>query len=180
MTQVISLGAILLNPVKELYNPEHFLCSYPTLFPFGFGGIMDARQRIKLSYRYQVNCLLRLNCERFRAHQSFTFVVFNIIQKAEARQNINMLIKQRDFLEFANEIKALKMVELEQAAEKIVHNIPLDPSDLVYKLLNKAQTSTGRVQGAKAAQTFRRNEIRALIVYYGLPHFFITIMYTIH
>ena len=63
------------QPVSEINNPEHLINAYPSLFTYGIGGIGDSRRKIKLSYREHVNYLLRLNCNRFRCHRSFLFVV---------------------------------------------------------------------------------------------------------
>jgi len=63
------------QPVSEINNPDHLINAYPTLFPYGIGGIGDSRRKIKLSYREHTNYLLRLNCNRFRTHRSFLFVV---------------------------------------------------------------------------------------------------------
>ena len=63
------------QPVSEINNPDHLINAYPSLFTYGIGGIGDSRRKIKLSYREHVNYLLRLNCNRFRCHRSFLFVV---------------------------------------------------------------------------------------------------------
>ena len=48
-------------PVCEINNPNHLMCAYPTLFPYGIGGIMDPLRKIKLKYRNHVVHLLSLN-----------------------------------------------------------------------------------------------------------------------
>ena len=45
----------------------------------------------------------------------------------------------------------------------------------VHKLLAKVHSANANVQGARASLSHRRNDIRAYIVYFGLPAFFITI-----
>ena len=63
------------KPISEINNPDHLINAFPTLFTYGIGGIGDPRRKIKISYREHVNYLLRLNCNRFRCHRSFLFVV---------------------------------------------------------------------------------------------------------
>lgn len=74
------------EPISEINNPGHLINAFPTLFPYGIGGIGDQRRSIKLSYREHVNYLLNLNSDRFRTHRSFIFVVLTLFK--EQRQDI--------------------------------------------------------------------------------------------
>ena len=59
------------KPIQEWYNPNHLLYAYPTLFPYGVGGLMDSRRDKKLTYRDHVNYLMKLRCDRFRTQEFF-------------------------------------------------------------------------------------------------------------
>jgi hypothetical protein len=85
------------------------LGAYPTLFCHGIGGISDSSRKIKLSYRDHANYLMLLNDDRFRTHRSFLFVVFNILQRAEARNRMNLLVNMKDFPSFATELAKLTL-----------------------------------------------------------------------
>jgi hypothetical protein len=71
------------TPMNEWFNLQHLLCAFPTLFPYGIGGIMDEDRNKKLSYRQHLIYLLNLNCNSFRIHRSFIFVTFNVMQRLE-------------------------------------------------------------------------------------------------
>ena len=61
-------------PVNEINNPDHLKGSFPTLWPYGIGGICEQR-KIKLTFREHVEYLLRLDSNNFRCHPSFIFIV---------------------------------------------------------------------------------------------------------
>ena len=82
----------------ELFNPRHMICAFPTLFPYGIGGIQDIRRKKQLSYNDHVSYLLYLNNERFRVHKAFIYCSFNIMQRAEARLNMQLMIKKKIFI----------------------------------------------------------------------------------
>ncbi|KAJ7643140.1 hypothetical protein DFH06DRAFT_920307, partial [Mycena polygramma] len=42
------------NPVNEFNNPNLFPMMYPTLFPYGLGGLEDSHRRTKLSFKRHV------------------------------------------------------------------------------------------------------------------------------
>ena len=66
------------EPVSEIKNNLHLMCAYPTLFPYGIGGL-DAIRAKKVSYREHVTYLLQLDNDSFRTHPSFQFIVSEII-----------------------------------------------------------------------------------------------------
>jgi hypothetical protein len=163
------------DPVREIRNPNHLLGSYPCLFPFGLGGILDVNRKIQLTYREHVNYLLQLGNDRFRINYSFMFVTFNIIQRQEARNKMNLLIKAKDFNSFSQELSKLTIRDFENAETIIKNNLNESFNPIIRKLLQKVQSATAKIQGSRAAQRLRRNEIRAYSVAYGPPTFFITI-----
>ena len=98
------------------------------------GGINDKRRKIKISYREHVKYLLRLNSDRFRTHRSFIFVVFNIIQRSEARHRINLLIKQQDYAQFTEEINKLTLHDFDEAARTVTKDPFAKYNSTMYKL----------------------------------------------
>ena len=163
------------QPVTEINNPSHLINAFPTLFAYGIGGISDKRRRKTLSYREHVKYLLQLNCDRFRTHRSFIFVVFNILQRSEARNRINLLVKQQDYDKFCDEINLLTEKDFEEAVKTVNINPKAKYNSSLHKLLKKVHSASTSIQGSRAALSHRRNEIRAYMIYFGTPHFFITI-----
>ena len=152
------------EPISEINNPGHLINAFPTLFPYGIGGIGDQRRSIKLSYREHVNYLLNLNSDRFRTHRSFIFVVFNIIQRTEARHRINLLVNQQDYQKFSEEISQLTTKDYEDA----VRAVTIDPNakfnSIIHKLISKVHSASANVQGALAALSHRRCDIRIDVI----------------
>ena len=93
--------------MNELFNPKHLLYAFPTLFPYGIGGIMDESRKNKLSYRQHLIYLLYLNCISYRIHRNLIFVNFNVMQRPEARASLNIHIKRKDQNNFAESLKSL-------------------------------------------------------------------------
>ncbi len=162
-------------PVREINNPDHLLGAYPCLFPYGIGGIMDINRRLQLTYREHANYLLQLADNRFRKHYSFMFVTFNIIQRQEARKKMNLLIRAKDFKSFSFELSKLTIEDFEKAESIIKNNWNGTINPIIKKLLQKVQSASAKVQGSRAAQRLRRNDIRAYLIAFGPPTFFITI-----
>ena len=113
------------TPMNEWFNPAHLLYAFPSLFPYGIGGVMDESRRIKLSYRQHIVYLLTLNCNRFRVHRSFIFVTFNTMQRLEARANLIIHIKRKDHQKFADSLKLLTKEDYNQAIYLYLSNVYL-------------------------------------------------------
>jgi hypothetical protein len=162
-------------PVCEINNPNHLMCAYPTLFPYGIGGIMDPLRKIKLTYRNHVVHLLSLNSDHFSTNNSFSFVAFNIIQRAEARSKIHLLIKKTDFKIFSKELKSITLKELDNMAYNYIKHHTFDQNSIINRLFQKVQSASACVQGSRASLKHRRNDLRGYMIFFGLPTFFITI-----
>ena len=93
----------------------------------------------------------------------------------EARKSIQLQLKQNDFDKFSNKISSLSINDFDEASEILKNNSNGKINPIIFELLNKVQSATAKVQGSKAALKHRRNDIRSYIIYYGAPHFFITI-----
>jgi len=133
------------TPIQEYKNPLFLINAFPTLFPYGIGGI-DSERKIKLSYRDHVKYLFRLANNAFRTHPSFLFVAFNIIQKSEARYRMSQLIKQSDFQQFSEEINTLTIEDFNEAAQVAVNHPNMKFNSTIFKLLSKVQQSSAKVQ----------------------------------
>ncbi len=88
---------------------------------------------------------------------------------------MSLLINQADFLNFADEVGNLTLKDFEEAANLVFRDPKAKFNTTLYKLLSKVQSASANVQGSRAALKHRRNDIRAYTIYFGAPHFFITI-----
>ncbi|CAF1351527.1 unnamed protein product, partial [Rotaria sp. Silwood1] len=72
------------KPANEYSNPNLLLGIFPTLFPYGCGGLEDGSRPIQINFREHLRYLLSYADRRFEEHYSFIFVVFNILQRRTA------------------------------------------------------------------------------------------------
>jgi hypothetical protein len=63
------------------YNFTHLLHTFPTMFPYGKGGMGDLNRGRQISWEIHINLLLWQSHQRFSEHEIFMFVVFNILQR---------------------------------------------------------------------------------------------------
>ena len=136
---------------------------------------MEISRKVKISYRKHVVHLLTLHCDRFRTNNSFSFVCFNIIQRTESRANINLLIKKKDFASFSKDLKSITIDELNLMATDYIKNQKFNLKSPINRLFQKVQSASACVQGSRASLKHRRNDIRAYMIHFGLPTFYITI-----
>ena len=88
---------------------------------------------------------------------------------------MSLLIHQSDFVNFSDEVDNLTLKDFEEAVNIVLRDPKAKFNTILYKLLSKVQSASANVQGSRAALKHRRNDIRAYTIYFGAPHFFITI-----
>jgi hypothetical protein len=115
--------------------------------------------------------LLNLSSDRFRCHRSFMFVCFNVLQRAEARSRISLLVKKRDFSSFAGSVSQISEKVLQQELTNLDKSGSTLKNTNIKQLLNKIQSATSTVQGSKASLRHRRNDLQAYIIKFGVPQY---------
>lgn len=86
-----------------------------------------------------------------------------------------LVMKNKDFNNFAKEISTLSLDDFKKSIDILTSNPTNKIDKKVYNLLNKVQSTTATIQGSRASLKLRRNEMRAYIIYYGVPDFYVTI-----
>lgn len=166
-------------PVNEFFDPNLFPMLYPTLFPYGIGGIEDRRHTVAISFGNHVKHLLSLADRRFQKHYSFLFTAFNIIQRRKLLLHTSLKVKRTSFRPWAEKFKSISPTTIENLIVKSSDGkYPVAQNDeerKVLELMRDVNAITAHVPGSAAARVNMRNEIRALTVNVGLPSFFITV-----
>ena len=166
-------------PVNEFFNPSLLPMLYPTLFPYGIGGVEDRRRTVAISFENHVKHLLSLADRRFQEHYSFLFVVFNIIQRRKLLLHTSLKVKRSKFRSWAEKYKSISPTTIETLVEKSSDGkYPVAQNDEernVLELMRDVNTINSHIPGSAAARVNMRNEIRALMIKVGLPSFFITV-----
>ena len=166
-------------PVNEFINPSLLPMLYPTLFPYGIGGVEDKRRTVAISFENHVRHFLSLSDRRFQEHYSFLFTAFNVIQRRKLLLHTSLKVKRSKFQSWADKFKTISPTTIESLATKSSDGkYPVAQNTeerTVLDLMRDVNTITSHVPGSAAARVSMRNEIRALTMKVGLPSFFITV-----
>jgi hypothetical protein len=78
------------------YDPQHLPRAFPTLFPFGVGGIQDPLRPVPLrSMDKHIRVLLMQSHEAFARHEIFIFIAFNVLQRRQICLGSRLVASQR-------------------------------------------------------------------------------------
>ena len=167
------------EPVNEFFNPDLLPMMYPTLFPYGIGGVEDKRRSNAISFENHVKHLLSLADRRFQEHYSFIFTVFNIVQRRKMLLHTSLKVKRSNFRSWANKFHNVSPDAIErvisESSDKGYATAHDDEERKVLDVMKEVNTISSHIPGSSASQVAMRNEIRALTMKIGLPSFFITI-----
>ncbi|KAK0467381.1 hypothetical protein IW261DRAFT_1553893 [Armillaria novae-zelandiae] len=139
------------SAVGEYNNPDLIKGMFLTLFPFGRGGFEESHCPVSLSFEAQANYYLDLGDHSFRYHESFIFVVMNMVQRRQAHLHTHFTIRNSDFSKVAEDIKGHVARHLEEEGRE----------KKVFALLSKVKTIASKVTGSEASKMLYRNEILA-------------------
>jgi len=179
--------------VPEFFNPKFWVLAFVHLFPYGFGGGDDARRRTKLQLSSWVKHLLLLSDRRFN-DVGFLMTSHSVDLRRNACLHTRLhcrtkgmiltgeALKQLRSADVVEWLKALKRGSLDYKGEPRVdwHESKGTNSDSatprhVSRLLNSVRAVGRNIPGSYFALSQRRAEIRALMLYHGVPSLFITI-----
>lgn len=165
--------------VNEFDNPSMLPMCYPTLFPYGIGGCDDPYRPNPVSMKRHVKHLFSLNDQRFQTHYSFLFIVFNILQRREMLLRTCLKTRKDNFPSVAAQFADLSSEAIHAVSERVsrgdystAHSAE---EKKVLNLMREVKAVTSFVPGSASSKVAMRNEIKALIVDQGLPHFYVTI-----
>ena len=83
---------------SEMYNVDLFPKVYPTLFPYGIGGIEDNARSVPISMKNHAKHLFSMTNRHFQHHYSFLFTVFNILQRRKVLLQTSLRVKRSRML----------------------------------------------------------------------------------
>lgn len=167
------------KPENEFCNPTLFPKLYPSLFPYGLGGFENGHRRAPVSLKMQAKHFLNLADDRFQVHHSFTFIIFNIMQRRQVLWQSNAKVKRGNFHHTAEIFAGISPEDIETVSSRFArgdHKTAYSDSERrVLRLMKEVKLVNRHLPGSNAARLAMRNEIRALMLSHGLPSFFITI-----
>lgn len=159
------------------YDTDHLMNAFPTLYPYGIGGLGDVKAGPAVSWERQVvTQLLQSHC-LYARHEVFIFVVFNILQCRKICLGAKLYTKQSSLLEVRG---LLQKVDYKEAHHRLSADIASgnkhffsDP--VLNQLMQATSISNGMVRGSREYVMKRRSEIMGLFISNGTPTFFVTI-----
>ncbi|KAG1841197.1 hypothetical protein C8R48DRAFT_620406 [Suillus tomentosus] len=164
------------QPVNEFVNPELFPLMYPTLFPYGVGGFENPRRSSKLALKRQVKHFLNLADCRFQEHNSFLFIVFNMLQRRTALLHTSLKVKGSSFNDIARGFASISSETVHRVAERVAKGdltSTFSPDEQkVRALLKQVNSVTSHVPGSGSSRSVMRNPIRGLMIDQGLPNLY--------
>lgn len=166
-------------PVNEFCNPDLFPMIYPTLFPYGSGGLEDRSRRRPISLKNQVKHYFSLADRRFQEHYSFLFTAFNIIQRREALLRTKLKVDSSEFERVAADLANIPLEAVHAVTERVSRGDTVTATNeneqRVLRLMKEVRAVTSTVPGSAQSRVEMRNEIRGLMMTHGMPSFYITI-----
>jgi hypothetical protein len=154
-------------------DPSHLLGAFPTLLPYGKGGI-ETNRRVKVSYAEHSKRDLQYWDKRFRKDHHYVFQLFGVLQKRQVCSSAGLQIKRKDFYKHEAMIRSLKPSDLLQAAGEESRRVPF--SNEAVKNLRKHITSIrSKVMGTDESRVSIRSKIWSLIAQIGPPSLWITL-----
>ncbi|KAJ3554886.1 hypothetical protein NP233_g12332 [Leucocoprinus birnbaumii] len=94
---------------------------FPTLFPYGIGGLEDSECGVPVSFQHHVCYLLNIKDKSFRYHFSFVFVALNILQRRTSHLHTHFRCKKSNFDDVARklvEVSPKVLLELSERLQK--------------------------------------------------------------
>lgn len=154
-------------------NANHLLGTFPTLFPYGTGGLEVGRP-IDVPYETHVRWALRYGDRRFRKDLYFVFQVFGVIQKRQVCRSASLQIKRSSFIRNEHKLRALKPSDLLAASrEETRGTIYSNPA--VRELRSQLSAVRVKVQGTDESRQSIRPKVWGMIVKYNPPNLWVTV-----
>lgn len=152
---------------------NHIASCYPTLFPYGEGGIEDAWE-VKVPYAEHARCLLLRHDYAFCTHHSFLFTVFSILQKRQLIYSARLQMNSATFQANARLLASLSPRDLKEAEEDEAANRP-NANPRIRALKNQMHATANRVMGSDESRASYRSQIWGTTLYMRPPSLWMTI-----
>ncbi|CAF1647843.1 unnamed protein product [Rotaria magnacalcarata] len=163
-------------PVNEYFNTGFLPGLYPTLFPYGMGGVENQYQQVRVTYAKHLRYFLSYHAYRFEMNTAFIFITFNILQRRTACAKVRILVSRPYFTSQSGEINQLTSAEIKLALNQIESSsYDYQSNPRLATLIKQLKTVSGSVMRSNQSRSNYRVELHSQIFFSGLPNIFITI-----
>ena len=164
---------------ESLYdNPQAYPQMFPWLFPYGLGGIGQARHKGKFSEMLHKRHLLMYHDKRFQTDIYFPIIAFNHDQMKSGITGSFLLTKRQNFTEISQRLMNINSSVLKHISQQMAAGENVKPQSdeekLCFSLIDDLDHVGGHVKGSLTSKKYMRNEIWSLISFMGAPSWFIT------
>jgi hypothetical protein len=165
---------------QSLYdNPQAYPQMFPWLFPYGYGGIGQARLKKKVSEAEHKRCLLMYHDKRFQSDLYFPIVAFNHEQLKAGITGSFLMAKRQKFNAISQRLTSLDKNVLSGLIKRLTDGEHVRPETeeekACFSVLEDLDHVGGHVKGSLTSKKYMRNELWSLISFLGAPSWFITL-----
>ena len=151
---------------------------FPWLFPYGYGGLGNARGYSPISDAKRKRQLLMYYDKRFQLDRSFALIAFNHEQIKNSSTGGFLLAKRKDIATVADRLLNLNANALDDIINRMQKNEEYVKPQTAeekecYDLLKDLDYVNSHVDGSITNRKQMRSEIWALTSYLGAPSWFI-------
>jgi Helitron helicase-like domain at N-terminus/AAA domain len=165
------------DPIGEYDNPNLLPGMFPTLFPFGTGGL-EADRPSKISFQEHVNYLLSLHDPAFKHHRLFLFVSLNILKRRKGHLLTAFTVRKPAFRHVADLLANVTAETLESTARHLqrdgaISEMSSSQKD-AFECLKQLNIVSANLPGSPGAKIRDRACMRGYFGIFGLPHIYFT------
>lgn len=153
-------------------NPNHLLGCFPTLFPYGRGGIEASKNTP--SYETHVRWTMEYADHRFRKDPQYPFQVFGVMQKREVCRSAVIQMRKKHFNKNMALISTLTNKDMEKASQEEAQGIG-HSNPAMRALRQEMRAIRTRVKGSDESRTSVRYKIWATNLQFNPPIIWLTI-----
>lgn len=157
----------------DINDPNHMMGAFPTLWPYGRGGIETSRP-IVVPYDVHVQYALQYCDKRFRTDLNFVFQAFGVLQKRQVCRSACLQVTKSAFLQHQKEFRELTAQDLMVASEEESKKVPFS-NPTVRAFRNQLSALRTKVTGTDESRIKIRGQIKGMTTMKGPPSLWITI-----
>ncbi|KAF7332332.1 ATP-dependent DNA helicase [Mycena kentingensis (nom. inval.)] len=154
-------------------NPNLLLGAFPTLFPYGRGGIEVQRNR-KVTFEAHVRWALQYDDRRFRKDLHFVFLVFGVYQKRQVCRASVLQIKRSSWNQNRSAFESITVNDLLDASQEEQRRVPFSNA-AVRSLRKQITTVRAKVVGTDESRISIRSQIWAMTLQFNPPSLWATL-----
>ena len=166
------------QPETMFHNSKMYPGMFPWLFPYGYGGFENEQIVRHVPHLTQVRHLMNYHDRRFQEDYYFPFMVYNQEQIRSSSRGGFILTERQGFQHLVDRLLSVDPEALAALAKRgRVEGYARPETDeerRCFEIISIVDLVAGHVPGSNTQKKYQRNEIRSLIIRYGVPVFFIT------